>query len=178
MRTMGVSRKKARYSGELAKPIDALPIVDLKGGRIADPESVAKSDERMLRQHDEALLRARLEKLQLLMDHHCVEDKTDYLSLAVALAIDHVPGFSVRWCEFRLSHDTWGAVEPVSRTGRRRDWTGERLSELLENVEETKRHWHIREDREALRILARKGWKPPANHRGDNNNWLETLESR
>jgi hypothetical protein len=49
---------------------------------------------------------------------------------------------------------------------------------LLDDVENAKRERNLAEDRETLKILARKKWKPQANHRGGNKEWLETLESR
>ena len=69
------------------------------------------------------------------MLHYSIEDEADYFSLALALARDHVPGFSVKLRELKLSQETWGAVEPKISTGRQRYWTSERLSQLLDDVE-------------------------------------------
>ena len=118
------------------------------------------------------------EKLPLLLQHYAIEDETDYFGLALALARDHVPGFSVTSREYKLSNGTSGAVEPKTKTGRTRSWTSERLSQLLDDVENIKREQKIAEDREALHFLARKKWKPGSNHRGGNKQWVETLESR
>src|SRR5262249_5930483 len=46
-------------------------------------------------------------------------------------------------------------------------------------VEEAKQRDGFSTDREALAVVMRESeWQPPANHRGDLKQWLETLESR
>ena len=89
------------------------------------------------------------------MEHYEIPDKADYLSLAVALAVDHVPGFRVGRCHelFNLEHPeervrgadgaehvlaAYGKVLGPKR-GRRRKWTPARLDCLLNAVEQIKK---------------------------------------
>ena len=74
--------KKPRYKGELAKPIrvGSIPIV-------ATAEEQSEWTEQLIEQK-------MIEKLPLLLEHYKIIDKDDHFSLAFALAMDHVPGFS------------------------------------------------------------------------------------
>jgi hypothetical protein len=43
------------------------------------------------------------------MDHYKITDKDDFFNLALALAIDHVPGFRVvANTALKLRHGNWG----------------------------------------------------------------------
>jgi hypothetical protein len=102
----------------------------------------------------QAIRESRIEKLALLMEHYKVADKTDYLRLALELAIDHVPGFRIGCASklLKLEHRDYGKVLGNKR-GRQREWTRERLDRLLDAVEETKKKYCYRKDREALEVL-------------------------
>jgi hypothetical protein len=72
----------------------------------------------------QAIRESRIEKLALLMEHYKVADKTDYLRLALELAIDHVPGFRIGCASklLKLEHRDYGKVlgnnEAASESGR------------------------------------------------------------
>jgi hypothetical protein len=152
--------KKRQWKGELAKPIyvGSIPI-----------ESTNEEQPEWIEQE-------LIEKLPLLMEHYGIADKDDYFSLALALAMDYVPGFRVVRTALKLKHGNWGAVIHVRRPTK---WPPERLLGLLNAVEEAKQRYGFSKDREALAVVMRKReWQPPANHRGDLKQWLETLESR
>jgi hypothetical protein len=124
-----------------------------------------------------------VEKLDLLMKHYLIPDPHDWFSLALALAVDHVPGFQIE-NKLGVEQIDWGIslVEHVGRkkTGRPKTWSVDRLDELLNDVEKTKKQFGLTQDREALSRIARlrKKWAPPANHRGERRQWIKTLESR
>jgi hypothetical protein len=75
--------KKRRYKGELAKPIrvGSIPI-----------QTTNEEQSEWIKQVIEQTI---IEKLPLLLEHYKIADKDDYFSLAVALAVKHVPGFRV-----------------------------------------------------------------------------------
>jgi hypothetical protein len=168
MKAAGPNRKgQHRYKGELAKPILASVYFTM---------TVAELDDAL----QQTIHKARLEKLKLLMAHYEIPDKTDYLSLALTLAIDHVPGFRIgRASELlRLEHGDYGKVLG-SKRGRPRELTPELHDSLRSTVERTKRECRLQTDREALRIIARRQpWSRPANHRGDFDQWIKTLQNR
>jgi hypothetical protein len=124
-------------------------------------------------------------KLRLLMKHYSIEDPHGWRALALHLARDHVPGFELDLAVGFKEGLRSGPVVLLSRekTGRPNIWTGERLSELLEAVEKTKRLGQ-NSDLDALKSMSRrpwappKYWGPPANHRGDLSQWIRTLQSR
>jgi hypothetical protein len=160
---------KHRWKGELAKPL-------LVGVHLSDKMTDAELDACL----QQAIYESRVEKLSLLMEHYGIADKDDYLSLALALAIDHVPGFRIgRLSELlKLEHGDYGTVLGNKR-GRPRDWTRERLDRLITAVEETKKRYRYRRDRDALVNLAgHPEWARPANHRGGSREWLKTLTNR
>jgi hypothetical protein len=155
--------KKPRYKGELNKPIrvGSIPI-----------ETTNESSEWI----EQGIEQEMIEKLPLLMEHYEITDKDDYFSLALALAMDHVKGFQVVQAKLKLKHGNWGAVIQDTKPT---IWPRDRLLGLLNDVEEEKQKPGCSTDREALQILMRKPeWSPPASHRGDMTQWLETLESR
>jgi hypothetical protein len=154
--------KKPRYKGELNKPIrvGSIPI-----------ETTDENSEWI----EQVIEQEKIEKLPCLSEHYGI-DKDDYFSLALALAKDHVKGFQVVQAKLKLEHGNWGAV---IRNTKPTIWPRDRPLGLLNNVEEEKQKPGCSTDREALRILMRKlEWSPPASHRGDMTQWLETLESR
>lgn len=172
-----MTAKKTKWKGDLAAPI-LEPKEIRPHGYFVDPETVESENKALLDAMDEVVALARLEKLSLLFEHYGIENKSDYFRLSLALAVEHVPGFALKHVTYKLSHGDYGAVEPATKTGRRREWTSERLGALLDAVEAIKREKNIRTDREALQRLSRRPpWKPQANHRGDATQWVETLES-
>jgi hypothetical protein len=178
---MGAVRAKRRWHGELARPIRPRVIRPL-GLCFVDPDTIAQANDEMIRLTNEAIAQKFVEKLDLLMKHYLIPDPHDWFSLALALAVDHVPGFQIE--------NTLGVeqidrgislVEHVGRkkTGRPKTWSVDRLDELLNDVEKTKKQFGLMQDREALSRIARlRKWAPPANHRGERRQWIKTLESR
>jgi len=163
------NKKPHRYKGELAKPL-------LAGVYLTDKMTGAELDTCL----EQAIFESRVEKLALLMEHYGIADKTDYFSLALELAIDHVPGFRIGRARelLKLEHGDYGKVLGNKR-GRQREWTLERSDRLVDAVEETKKRYHYRTDREALEVLARHTeWSAPANHRGGFRAWIKTLTNR
>ena len=127
-----------RYSGKLAKPIEAK--LSPKGlGEYLTWNAV----------HQDQLLSGTIgaaveEKIPLLFEHFGITQTgtdLDYRVLAVALAATYVPGFQI--------------VDPASKTkaGRKIKWTDERHIELFADVEVLKREKH-RSDRGACHILS------------------------
>jgi hypothetical protein len=170
--------KNRRWKGSLAKPIREPQVIRSQGYLVVE-STLAAENAAMRQAIDEAIARAWQEKLPLLFEHYGIEDKSDYFSLSLALAIDHVPGFAVKHVTWKLSEGDYGVVEPATKAGRHRDWTSERLRALLDAVEAVKRDKKVGTDREALLLLSRrKPWKAPANHRGEATQWVETLETR
>ena len=60
----------------------------------------------MNRVMDEAIEKARLDKLSLLFEHYGIEDNSDYFRLSLVLAIDHVPGFAVKEVPYKFVAET------------------------------------------------------------------------
>ena len=171
---------KHRWKGELAKPIRP-KVIRPQGLAVTDAETVARANEEMENLYRQAIEETRVEKLRFLMDHYGISDKADFFSLALALAIDHVPGFGIDPTPLRQEQISDGVALVVqdNRTGRRLEWPPERLDSLLSAVEDAKRKHGLSTDREAIAVVARKGkWGRPANHKGHHEQWLETLESR
>jgi hypothetical protein len=174
------SGRKRRWTGELARPIR--PRVNRpRGLAVTDIETVTKANNEMNDLYRAAIQEQFLEKLLLLMEHYEISDKEDWFSLALALAIDHVPGFRVSLRLALEGGQDLGAVvhRDGKKVGRRRLWTSDRLERLLDAVEQEKKKSGIRKDREALSRLARRQeWARPATHRKGHLSWIETLESR
>jgi hypothetical protein len=173
-------RKERRWKGELARPIRP-QVIRPRGLAVTDAETVARANEEMEDLYRQEIEEKRVEKLSLLMDHYGVADKADFFSLALALAIDCVPGFRIDPTPLRLRQisDGLALVVQDNRTGRRLEWPPERLDSLLSAVEDAKRKHGLSTDREAIAVVARKGkWGQPANHKRGHEQWLETLESR
>jgi hypothetical protein len=167
-----MAKKPRRWKGELAKPIR--PEVVRPGGlAVTDAKTVARANKKMNQLYQQAI------NNKLLMEHYGIPNRADYFNLALALAIDHIPGFQIDSTPLQLEHGTHGAVIWAKRAGRHREWTPERLKRLRIAVEEEKQKDCSLTDRTALSIIARRReWERPANHRRDQANWIETLESR
>ena len=174
-------KSKRRWKGELAKPIRR-KVNRPRGLAVTDDETAARANEEMEGLYQQATKEKYLTKLHLLMEHYGIADKNDFRSLALELAIDHVPGFRIDPTPLRLekiSDDGLALVVQDNNRGRRLEWTPARLGRLLDAVEDTKKKFKLSADREALSVLAgRPEWSLPANHKGDPEQWLETLESR
>jgi hypothetical protein len=171
---------KHRWKGELAKPIRP-KVIRPEGLAVTDAETVERANEEMEDLYRQAIEETRVEKLRLLMDHYGISDKADFFSLALALAIDHIPGFGIDPTPLRQEQISDGVTLIVqdNRTGRRLEWPPKRLDSLLSAVEDAKRKHGLSTDREAIAVVARnREWRRPANHKGDQEQWLETLESR
>jgi hypothetical protein len=154
---------KHRWKGELAKPIHigSIPI-----------ETMEPTNHYLQANIENSFAK----KLSLLMDHYAITDKTNFFSLALALAIDHIPGFRVVPATLKLKHGNWGAVILANR-GRQRAWTSKRLNALMDAVEHTKKKFGISKDREALEILAQRGeWARPPNR--SLQQWRKTLQNQ
>jgi hypothetical protein len=155
------------YKGELAKPL-------LAGVCLTDKMEAADLDACS----QQAVYERRVEKLALLMEHYEIADKTDYFSLALKLAIVHVPGFRVARASelLKLEHGDYGKVLGNKR-GRPLGWTPEREDSLSSVVERTKREFGVQTDREALRIIARRSeWSRPDDE-GSFEQWIKTLDN-
>jgi hypothetical protein len=171
---------KHRWKGELAKPIRP-KVIRPRGLAVTDAETVARANEKMEDLCRQAIEKRRVEKLRLLMDYYGIADHANFFSLALALAIDHVPGFRIDPTPLRREQisDGLALVVQDNRTGRRLEWPPERLDSLLSAVEDAKRKHGLSTDREAIAVVARnRNWGQPANHKGNREQWLETLESR
>lgn len=179
MKALGPKRKgRHHWKGELAKPLlvgVALTNKDLE--RLATNKDLINEDLDNRLQH--AIRESHIEKLALLMEHYKIADKTDYLSLALALAVDHVPGFQVVPARkvLRLRHGDYGAVIG-NKQGRQREWLPNRVDRLKTIVEETKKKHHFKSDREALEVIVAQKveWHRPAN-RGQQQ-WIKTLRNQ
>ena len=92
---------KHRWKGELAKPIR--PKVIRPPGLRVTKKTAQVANEEMKALYWRAIEEEYLVKLELLMDHYGITDKTDFPSLALALAIElGIPGFKVDPTPLRL----------------------------------------------------------------------------
>ena len=172
-----MAKKKRDWKGALARPVEvAAPLwpVGATDLQIASYEAEFRIDA------EQFLRRERLQKIPLLFEHYNIADDLDFIGLVLALAVDlGVPGFQRKDVQYEFSLGDSGLVRRVKTSGRQKDWTTERLEALYEAVQEEKHKKGVTEDRAALLSLARRRpWQPPANHRGTNQQWVETLESR
>ena len=179
-------RKKIKYPSEISKPV---VLIRQHGFAVPDPntasgrEAILQANREMFELHAKAVE----EKLRLLLSYYHVEKKDDWFSLAVRLASDHVPGFERainQLNELYVGKEpavAFSGLMPIrgKLSGRPRTWPIDRLLSLARAVEQIKQADKLSKDRDALRRLARRrDWRPPANHRGDSDSWVETLESR
>jgi hypothetical protein len=155
-----------------------------------DPEAIERENALMEERHEEAVTAARREKLKLLCRRYSLAED-DYEGLALALAIEHEPGFQA--VNRQIAELPPGFSGPVrirdgklveTRSGRPVKWPLERLIQLLEAVQREKKSSGLTKDLDALRRLARKSeWSPPPDHRsnsqrGEHEAWVRTLQSR
>lgn len=122
---------------------------------------------------DEIIARECVEKLNHLMKAYEIEDG-DYFSLALHLAIDHVPRF--RPAGFKLKHGDYGAVVRDNKGGRPTNWTAEQLDALVVDVDTAKKKYDLPTDQAALEHITKSGkWARPANR--NSNKWIKTLKN-
>ena len=161
---------------------------------VTDRETVERANAQMADLHEKAIAAARAEKLKLLLRRYSLADD-DWKGLALALAIDHEPGFQRvdrQIVELPVGFSEpafWGPVlvkdgQLIDKTsGRPVQWSGERLCHLLEAVQREKKKTGLTKDLDVLKCLARQNeWAPP-NHRsnstrGEFDAWVRTLQSR
>jgi len=103
------------------------------------------------------------ERLALLFAHYGVTDVNDWAKLALALAIDHVPGLRIR--------------EQRKKSGPRKFWSDERYCELLAAVERLKLEKGCG-DSEACKILATSSKFAKAAWNGRTKQTKRSLETR
>jgi hypothetical protein len=175
-------RKNRRWKGDLARPI-RIQVHRPYGFAIPDPtkdpeagNKIRAENKLMERLRDEKRAQVESLKLELLAKHYDVP-LDDFRALALAVARDLIPGF--QFIDPLRPLTSYGAQYPEKiKSGRPAAWDFDRLEELLKEVTAAKKSGSVT-DREALARVARKAkWRPPANHRGGTDAWLETLESR
>lgn len=133
---------------------------------------------------------ARREKLKLLLRRYSLAED-DYEGLALALAIEHEPGFQVvdrQIAQLPIGFSGLVRVKDGKLTdktsGRPLEWSGERLLQLLEAVQREKKKSGLTKDLDALGRLARQEqWRPPATHRSKSSRggwdaWISILQKR
>lgn len=170
--TAGGERPK-RYRGELKERIPLLYL----GSQMSDPGYEAA----FASKNEEILNRERLRKLDLLMEHYGIVDRSDFKALALALSVDHVPGFGCKRVRMKLGQGDFGALVNGEETeiGRPVEWSEERLAKLLATVEAEKQRDTRQTDRSVLAKLARRPpWSATGTHRGTSTQWIETLQAR
>jgi hypothetical protein len=92
---------KHRWKGELAKPVRP-KVIRPRGLRVTK-KTAQVANEEMEVLYRRAIEEEYLVKLELLMDRYRITDKTDFRSLALALAIElGIPGFKVDPTPLRL----------------------------------------------------------------------------
>jgi hypothetical protein len=171
-----------RWKADLARPI-RIQVVRPYGFLVPDPSKdpeaankIRAENELMARLRDEKRAQVESSKLELLATHYGVPSD-DFRALALAIARDLIPGF--RFIDPLRPLTSWGPqYEEKLKSGRPGIWDFDRLEELLNEVNAFKKSSSAT-DREALaRLVRKKKWGPPTNHRGGSGKWLETLESR
>jgi hypothetical protein len=171
---------KHRWKGGLARPIRP-KVIRPRGLRVTK-KTAQFANEEMEALYRRAILREYLVKLELLMDHYGITDKTDFPSLALALAIElRIPGFKVDPTPLRAEQIGDEGIQLIVQDhwkGPRPKWPLKR-HKLLSAVTATKQRQRISKDNEALSILANHPeWAPPYNYRGDRDRWLKTLKNQ
>ena len=147
---------KHRWKGELAKPIRP-KVIRPRGLRVTTETAARKANKEMEDLYRRAIEEAWLVKLELLMDHYKITDKTDFRSLALKLALElRIPGFKVASPRpdsndlEKIRFITWGSKK--GRPPKRFD--------VLSAVEGIKKKHSISTDDEALSHLAGRGEWP------------------
>jgi hypothetical protein len=161
-----------------------------------DPEALKRENALMEELHEKAVAAARREKLKLLSRRYSLAED-DYEGLALALAVEHEPGFQVvdrQIVRLPLGFSRSGGFSGPVRvkdgklidklSGRPVQWPAERLLKLLEAVRSEKKKTGLSRDLDVLKRLAeQKEWESPPNHltkstRGEYDAWVRTLQSR
>ena len=169
--TVAPRRQHRTYKGALAKPIELRPLPGFWGAVV--PKRIAAYRKRLSRyERARAAERERQfsKKLALLFRHYGIADRQNMAALALALAVEHVPGFKVQFPEAR------------PKRGRKRKWDRGRLEKLDQTVQSIKQRHHLT-DRQALKFMVKSeqhaaAWGVPAGHKGSEQQWIETLEAR
>ena len=184
--------KKINRTGELEKatrkPIR--PKVNRPHGFAVpdDPEAIRRENALMEELHEKAVAAERRQKLKLLLRRHSLAEE-DYEGLALALAIEHEPGFRV---DRQIAQMPPGFSGPVRlKDGKLVDapkrrplqWTVERLLRLLEAVQVEKEKSGLTKDLEVLQRLAGQNEWTSANDRSNSPRGafaarVRTLQSR
>jgi hypothetical protein len=169
-----------RWKGELARPIR--PKVIRPRGLGVTKKTAQLANEEMEGLYRRAIEEEYLVKLELLMDHYGITDKTDFPSLALALAIElRIPGFKVDPTPLRLEQIGDQGMQLVvqgNRKGPRPKWPSKR-HRLLSAVSAIKKKYGLSKDNEALSVLANHPeWSSPGNYRGDRDQRLKTLKNQ
>ena len=128
---------KHRWKGELAKPI-RLKVIRPQGLRVT-AKTARAANKQMEDLYRQAIENEYLAKLELLMDEYGITDKTDFSNLALALAIEHVPGFRIDPTPLRLEQFDDQGIQVVvqdNREGRKPKWSLKRRNDLRRDVEE------------------------------------------
>lgn len=142
-----------------------------------DPEALKRENALMEELHEKAVAAARREKLKLLSRRYSLAED-DYESLALALAIEHEPGFQVvdrQIVRLPLGFSGSGGFSGPVRvkdgklidklSGRPVQWPAERLLKLLEAVQSEKKKTGLTRNLDVLKRLAeQKEWESPPNH--------------
>ena len=193
--------ERTRLEREIRKPI--LPrVIRPYGFAVPDDlEAIERENALMEERHEKAVTAARREMLKLLCRRYSLAED-DYEGLALALAIDHEPGFQAvnrQIAEFPLADDNLDSDDEdiqfsglvrikdgklvETRSGRPVVWPPERLLRLLEAVEAEKKKFHCTALDAIKRLAKTKEWAPPPEHRsnstrGEYEAWVQTLQSR
>jgi hypothetical protein len=186
-------RPATKRNGDLEKAIRKpirVQVIRPAGLAVTDRETIERANAQMVELHEQAVTAARREKLKLLSRRYSLAED-DYEGLALALAIEHEPGFqAIDHQIVELPPGFSGAVRVKDGklvdkpTGHPVHWPYERLLRLLNAVETEKKKSRLTKDIDVLERLAKqKEWKPPANHRsrstrGEHEAWVQTLQSR
>jgi hypothetical protein len=119
----------------------------------------------------DVVTKASIEALERLRQAYGIE-AGDYLSLALRLASDHVPGFP----RFKLQHGDYGKVMR-DKGGRPPEWSPDKLDKLITDVDRVKKEYGFTNDDDALEHLTKAGdWARPP-RRDDSNKWIKRLKN-
>jgi hypothetical protein len=151
---------KHRWRGELAKPIR--PKVIRPRGLLVTKKRAQAANLEMEHLYQRAIEEEYLRKLELLMEEYEIADKTDFRSLALALALElRIPGFRIDPTPLRLEQiddqgiqlvvqDNWKGPQPK--------WSLGRLRKLLSTVEDMIKRDNITAPEALSRLAGRGEW--------------------
>ena len=99
---MPTIKKRPTYKGKLARPMQPIPQQTLFAAALierAENDRSGKASQHPMVKKCEAALeeqwREALERMMLLFDHYGIDDHSNWVALAFALARDHVPGLRI-----------------------------------------------------------------------------------